>query len=719
MTWLRRFFAAIATALALLFGLAPLAAADPIIDVSKTDPPAEVDMSWVSQDVLDKIPADQRASFEGHLKVSWRNCVVVLKERRDKGRIGITNGSCGAMDECTITSPGQCVGGVIQWILGTNGWTLRDLDLGRLANELAKITPEYTTSIIPGLDAFSDGVYNFQQGVDSARNSGAGFIGSTTAGFAQLSGVPGEVVQAVANPTGAADGMLNRWKEDVSKGMAEALGKLSEGLAFDASYTSFRDAYAAAAGIGLVLLAGGSIVAIVTWRRSELPTTEVLTRWGGAVLGGMLGLVFTPAMLYVVSDASNVLSDGMVAWMETDQATITGTLLDPYISMDTEHTLLGWLGVLLLILLMMVGAVMVTVTFAIQWLVAYLGGVGLGLLWGLSPLKGGRRRLAKAGAVVVGAILARPLMLFMLGVAMRITNNWAPSADGWSMDATGTFFGLVLSVGALIMACLTPAALVRFVPAMGSSHLGSSFAGGLAGGLAGAGMGASMLGSRMMALAPRGRVGGASMRSAASRRAGGVRPSAAGGGKGAPSGAGGKPSVGGGAGGAASGVDPSKAVLDGATGRSVESAKAGAGDGKAPLLTPPTDGGAGADQARELGFPGATMIGESSQPAADVQSAAQGGEASAMTGPGRVLRGADLARAIRSHAPAAMQGAKQAVSSAAHAGVRVARTEPAQRMVSTAARAGVAGAAMGAVATSVTMQHAQRAAHSAQVDEVK
>lgn len=633
-----------------LLVVSPSAWAEPVIDATSKDVPAEIDMSWIDPDVMAKVRDEDRADFEAHVRTAWRDCVAIIKDNRADGNIGFVDGACHEMDETGFSWNGDksFLGHIAgnwaaAWLrmFGSDYITLKDLDLGALATRIAKDTPEVSMwRDIPVASAIDSSVYAMDQGSASAAAGGGGVAAQAAGAVAQAVGVPGTVVEAVANPTGAADRMLNQWKTDVSKGMSEALGWLSEGLSFDASLVSFRNAYAAAAGVGLVLLAGGSLAALASWRRSELPASEVVSRWGAAVLGGVLGLAFTPAMLYVVSEASDVLAQGVVSWMETDQQTITGSLLDPYIAMDTEHTLLGWLGVLLLILLMLIGAVMVIATFAIQWLVAYLGGVGLGLLWGLAPLKGGRRRLAQAGAMVVGAIVARPLMLFMLGVAMRITNQWAPSADGWSTDPSGTFFGLLLSVGALMMACLAPAALVRHVPAMGTGHLGAGFAGGLTGGLAGAGMGSSMLAGRMMALAPR-RAPRVAAGGAGGGRSGGVvraqAPRSSGGGSGAGS-SGGAPRKGGPTG------SPSGPGTGG-QGRHVAGAEGGV---KAPSTQGARESAvqrAGAEGAPSpAGVQGAfsDVSTNRSERSVDATRPAAQVPAGGSSGPGRVLTGADL-----------------------------------------------------------------------------
>lgn len=696
-------------AFALLFGASAPASADPVINTKTDGMPSEIDLSWVSQDHMKNVSEDEMASFKAHVQVAWRNCATVVNDllAKDKKFFDVmVEGTCRESPSLLkqLMDP-SANAGMIRTI------HFDKVDVGWLASYLAQQTPE-VTSVIP--DAFYEAV----QGADSARVNGGGVLEQFTAAIAQAAGVPGGVVQAVANPTGAADAMLNRWKEDTSAGMAQALGSLSDGLAFDASYTSFRQAYAAAAGVGLVLLAGGSLAALVSWRRSELPASEVASRWAVALGGGFLGLLFTPALLYVVSEASSVFSDGVVSWMGTDAGTLSGSLLDPFVSMDTEHTLLGWLGVLLLILLMLVGVVMITATFAIQWLVAYLGGVGLGLLWGLAPLPGGRRRLAQAGAVVVGAIIARPLILFMLGVAMRITNQWAPSADGWSTDPSGTFYGIILSVGALIMACLAPASLVRFVPALSSRRLGSSFAGGLAGGLAGAGMGASMLAGRMMSFSPR-------------RRLGSSGSSASGGGAGSSMTS---QSVGSSRGRhAADAAAPSSRTGEG---RSVEASRNQDRQGSAGVQAP------GAVSAKESSM--STDAPEMSQGASrQVASSGEGGaggersvESSrgpvGSSGPGRVLSGADLTRGLSSgnsgHGSGTGQGSgagkagsagagRGAVSAAASVGRGVAAAGP--RVVGAAGAVAGAAAAAGVRAGGAALSHGARVAQSAQVDEVE
>lgn len=732
----RRLWRVLVGVLVALVVVTPTASADPVIDLSETEFPAEIDMSWIDQDVKDSVPENEWADFEAHVQTAWRNCAAVIRDYPDDNAIAYDPvGGCHRAQKgfetdskkSFISQAWDNFTSTVTVSLGSTRLRKDNLDLGQLATALGNGAPE-SKGFLRWSPEF---LYNAEQGMDTARAGGAGLAGQLAAGTAQAVGVPGTVVEAVSNPTGSADRMLSRWKEDVSKGMGQALGWLSDGLSFNAGWVSFRNAYAAAAGVGLVLLAGGSLVALVGWRRSELPASEVVSRWGAALAGGLLGLAFTPALLYVVTEASDVLSDGVVSWMQTDQATITGSLLDPFAAMDTSHTLLGWLGVLLLILLMMVGAVMVIAAFAIQWLVAYLGGVGLGLVWGLVPLKGGRRRLAQAGAMVVGAIVARPLMLFMLGVAMRITNTWAPSADGWSMDPSGTFFGLVLSVGALMMACLAPAALVRHVPAMGTGHLGAGFAGGLTGGLAGAGMGASMLAGRMAALAPRrplrglsaGRGGGAGGRSAGGAgggsRSGGLRAAgAAGGGGGA-----GRSASGGGQGAAGSGRHVAGAEggvsapsRQGARDAAVQRGGEPSGAGEAPSL--PAQGAPASSGERSV---------EASRPAGEAGAAGS-------AGPGRVLTGADLSTQAgaaggvsgQAGAPRAAGAGRVAggvsrlaggVGRAAGAGARVV-AGAAGPVAGAAVAAGTHVAAAGVRASGAGLAAGARAVQSARVEDV-
>lgn len=360
---------------------------------------------------------------------------------------------------------------------------------------------------------------------EAVERNGGGDVSQTVASEAAKAAVDNgasvDMVNAVTDPSGSLDKAMNQLKEDSGKSISQGLGYVSQGLAFSGALKTYRDAYAAAAGVGLVLLAGSSVISLVRLRRGGLPATEVLQKWASSLTLGFLGLLFTPMWTFVCTDLADGLSAGVVDWMGSSSTTITGSLLDPFNALTTANSPLGWLGAFVICILFFLAGVMLVVTFAIQFLVAYFGSTGLGVMWGLVTSRKGRRRLSMAAGVAVGAIFARPILLFMIGVAMKLSNQFTASADGWGTDPMGTLFRIILGIGAILMVCFSPASLSRFMPVGSVSIGGHSVGGGLLGGLAGGSVAGSMMGSRMHSLASRMRGAG---RRLGAGRSGGSRP---------------------------------------------------------------------------------------------------------------------------------------------------------------------------------------------------
>lgn len=363
---------------------------------------------------------------------------------------------------------------------------------------------------------------------EAVERNGGGDVSQWAAGQAAEAAVDNgasvEMVNAVTDPSGTFDKAMNQLKDDSGKAISQGLGYVSQGLAFSGALKTFRDAYAAAAGVGLVLLAAGSVISLVRLRSGGLPATEVLGRWAASLVLGLFGLLFTPVWVFVCTDLADGLSAGVVDWMGSSATTITGSLLDPFNALTTANSPLGWLGAFVICILFFVAGVMLVITFAIQFLVAYFGSVGLGVMWGMVTSEKGRHRLSMAIAVAVGAIFARPILLFMIGVAMKLSSAFTASADGWGTDPMGTLFRIILGIGAILMVCFSPAGLSRFMPIGSVSVGGHSFGGGLLGGLAGGSVAGSMMGSRMHSLASRARSAG---RRVGAERGGGNRQGSA------------------------------------------------------------------------------------------------------------------------------------------------------------------------------------------------
>ena len=489
------------------------------VDITGDGKLPEFDVSYVSDDVLEKISAEDETGFVDEMKAQWSHCNNVI----DK----VINDPSwhDQKDGFNVRMNGSCVQSFVGKIGGPD-YKFDSIDLTALADAIAVGTSQYQNlDSMPGGSLFTklhEAQVAGQTASDAAEEAGASEVGQELAGAAgaagSVAGVSQGTINAVTNPSGPFDQAANRIKEDAGKAITQGLGYVSQGLAFSGALTSFRDAYAAAAGVGLVLLAMSSVVSLARLRRGGLPAAEVIERWAASLTLGFLGLLFTPVWVFVCTQLADGMSAGVVIWLGSSTTTITGSLIDPFNALTTANSPLGWLGAILVCLLFFVAGVMLVVTFAVQFLAAYFGSVALGVMWGLANSGSGRRRLRTAVVIVVGVIFARPILLFMVGVAMKLSAAFTASADGWSTDPMGTLFRLGLGLGAILMVCFAPTGLTRFMPVVGRGGAGRAAGVGLLGGLGGGSVAGSMLGTRMHSLA--GRLRGASQRGAARVSAG-------------------------------------------------------------------------------------------------------------------------------------------------------------------------------------------------------
>lgn len=509
---LRRLLASLAVVLL----VAGQAAAE-TVDASDSNDvlPKEYDYSLISEDGPFPPMPGKEADLKQQAKLRWDQCLVQFDYARKgsgffgkKGWVYIAknDGQCHTIQH-TVNGAWHSVADA-----GTK-YHISNLDVDQFMRELGThfdfyLTPEQKANgTQPDEKKVSDAEKRLakDQAYFDTKSKGGGQIASLAAGAAASgavgAGASPQQVAAVTNPSGALDDITNRIKEDSGKAIAEGLGYVSKGMAFDGSLDAFRDAYAAAAGVGLVLLAMTSVIGAARMRHDGRSATEAAQQWLTCLIGGMFGLFFTPAFLYLCSSTADALSDGAVTFLGADSQVITGSLLDPFNALTTANSPLGWLGAILICLLFFAAGIALLIAFAAQYLAAYFGGVGLGVMWGLVHSPSGRKRFRMAVAAVVMAIFARPIMLFMVGVAMKLSGTFSASADGWSTDPMGTLFRLILSVGAILTIVFAPAALNRFMPVGAGAGGGSGR--GFIGGMVGGSMAGSMFSGRMHSMAPR------------------------------------------------------------------------------------------------------------------------------------------------------------------------------------------------------------------------
>lgn len=304
------------------------------------------------------------------------------------------------------------------------------------------------------------------------------------AGAATTAGVDKNVVEAVSNPSSQIAKFVNQLKKDGVGAISEAIKLMNSAFRFEADADWFRSTYAAAAGIGLLLLAGNFVVGITRAARGNLPASEAFGKLGASLVCGMGGLLFTPALAYSVSTLVDAAGDGVASLVGASQDSLTGSLLNPTTAMTTESTPLGWMGTILVFVLCFIAGVMLMLSLAAQLVTAYFSAVALGVMWGFATSEKGRERLKRVGAFFLSALIAKPVILFFLWVAMRVSAAYSATVDGWSENPMETLMRVTLSLIAVLMVAVSPAWVAKFIPVAGGAAGGFS-RGSLASGAAG------------------------------------------------------------------------------------------------------------------------------------------------------------------------------------------------------------------------------------------
>ena len=318
------------------------------------------------------------------------------------------------------------------------------------------------------------------------------------AGAASAAGVSNNVINAVMDPSGQVAKFVNRLKKDGVGAIGESFSLMNKAFSFQADAVWFRSTYAAAAGAGFVLLAGNLVVSFARAARGQRPASEEFGRVGLSLVWGLFGLFMTPAVVHAVVGVVDLLSEGVAKAVGSSQGELTGSLLNPTTAMTTESTPLGWLGAIVVFVLCFVAGLMLMLSLAAQLATAYFSAVALGVMWGFVTSEKGRERLKRVGAFFFSALIAKPVILFFLWVAMRMSAAYSATADGWSSDPMGTLLRVVFSLMAVMMVAVSPAWVAKFVPVAGGASAGFS-RGSLASGAAGGAVSGAAVafGSRM------------------------------------------------------------------------------------------------------------------------------------------------------------------------------------------------------------------------------
>lgn len=290
----------------------------------------------------------------------------------------------------------------------------------------------------------------------------------------------------IDDPQSAFEDIVNMLKEGAVDFLNKVMGELVNIGNADFSAEWWRNAYAAAGGIGLFVAAVMMIMVLKDAARDRISAHQLGESFQ-YLMGGIISMVWAPVLAYVVQDMIAAFNRGIIAWGGED---IYETVLEGAIFSITANLMPG--GVLMGLVfwfILFIGAVLVFVMFIAQGMAVYMTSVGMAIAFGMLAHPRWRSKALRVPMLVLGIMLAKPTLLFVITVLFKMIQSFKP-LNLLGQDALQTLGEGCMIILALLAVGLAPWVAFKFIPLLpdGSEVDGGGFnpasaAAGAAGGM--------------------------------------------------------------------------------------------------------------------------------------------------------------------------------------------------------------------------------------------
>lgn len=277
----------------------------------------------------------------------------------------------------------------------------------------------------------------------------------------ELGKTAGKVAEFAANPTDAFDRLGNKVKETAVSLAQEVFKRAGEGTNADFSRDWFRQQYARAAGLGVVVLVILLFIQAIQVAGGKITPQDFAHSVFIAAPTGILLMIFAPALGTVLSQFVDALSAsiGKLTGVEVGKFSLTPAWLTA--SSAAAPALQGGLLVGIAVFsLMAIGSFAALVGMVLQQYGVYLVSVGLAIAWGMWVHPAWRAKTRKMLSFLVALMLMKPLFILLIGVSFAFLNDMiTPAADPFSV-----LFALVTIAVVLVVTGFAPWVLLKYVP---------------------------------------------------------------------------------------------------------------------------------------------------------------------------------------------------------------------------------------------------------------
>jgi hypothetical protein len=264
----------------------------------------------------------------------------------------------------------------------------------------------------------------------------------------------------VTDPSTPLDELAN----SVHSSAFDLVKQVLNGLAAQGDVTpaspSFLSQYAAAAGIGLVIMAFSAVFAVVhSMRRGGRDDLrESLFKY---LPSAVFLITFSPAIGVLVLNVANALTKGIADWGATTIGK-SSSRVDALAGITADKLPGGTFVGLLVALLIVVGALGVFIVLAVEKIGLPVAGVIAGIGWGMFVHPQWRLKALRVPGLWLGLVCAKPLLFLLLAAAFGAFG----AVDEESNGVAGLIQLCLLTV-TLVLSSAGPLLLVRKFPVPG------------------------------------------------------------------------------------------------------------------------------------------------------------------------------------------------------------------------------------------------------------
>lgn len=271
-----------------------------------------------------------------------------------------------------------------------------------------------------------------------------------------------DVVAFIADPATALQSLANDLKTGAVGLTTNVMGGLADVGSFDPAAPWFLTQYAAASGIGLVVMAFMALLTIVRTMRGHGSKEELHESLVRYLPLGLLLMVFSPAIGVVITTAVRGMTQGIVSFAGGSLAGAVEKIAQ--LSTVTVAKVPGGsiVGVIMF-LLMVIGAFAVLFGLILQSIALPITGAVAGIAWGMLLHPKWRRKALRVPMMWLGVLLSKPLLFLLLGVVFALIDGTL-TTPAMIRGGIPLLTQMLLAGIAMMIAGLAPFSLLRYAP---------------------------------------------------------------------------------------------------------------------------------------------------------------------------------------------------------------------------------------------------------------